>query len=270
MSTSPAHPLVSIVIPTFNGERYFMEALESCLSQTYSNIEVIIVDDFSSDNSAKLAESVAVRDSRVRVIRRDVNGGVSRAFNTGFRVATGRYLTRLAQDDAFYPHAIEIMVDTLERENGIDIAYCDMDQIDENGSVLYQLITNPPSTALLPCNRLGLCVMWSRALMDTVGWFDPKAELAEDYDFWLRASLLDFKFFKVQAAPQIKFRLHKSQASITKVRQCDAAVIRVHIQYLWRLVKRSPFSLRRWMKLLRSLARFALFTCKHGWVSSGR
>lgn len=261
-------PLVSIVVPCFNGELFIMEALESCLSQTYKNIEVILVDDCSSDNSAKIADLVGSRDNRLRVVRREVNGGISRAFNTGFRAAKGQYLTRLAVDDRLYPDAVELMVNALETGKGVQLAYCDMEQIDENGRVLYPLIANPPGTALLPRNRLGLCVMWTRNLMDQVGWFNPKTDLAEDYDFWLRASL-DFTFCKVNASPQLAFRLHKNQASLVRATSLYGATIRVQVRHLWRLVKRSPFSFHRWIKLLRSSARLALFACKHRWPSPG-
>jgi glycosyltransferase involved in cell wall biosynthesis len=88
--------LVSIVIPVYGGTRFLGEAIESCLAQTYRDIEIIVVDDASPDESAEIAEGYARRDARVRLVRRAINGGVSRAFNSGFDVARGEYLTRLA------------------------------------------------------------------------------------------------------------------------------------------------------------------------------
>lgn len=269
MSADATRPLVSIIVPVYNGERYLMEALESCFAQTYRNLEIIVVDDCATDASASIAETAAAADPRLRVIRRPVNGGIARAFNTGFQAAKGSYLTRLAQDDAFYPQAVECMVDALECDPSCDLAYGDMDQIDEQGRVLFQIITNPPDSAVLPRNRLGLCVLWTRRLMDATGWFDPKMELAEDYDYWLRASL-EFKFCKVQAAPLFRFRIHSGQASVAKAAKLSAAIIRVHILYRWRLVKLAPFSLSRWIKMFRSQARLALFFCRHGWVKNSR
>ena len=83
--------LVSIVIPCYNGLRFLPQAIESCLRQTYRDLEVIVVDDASPDDCAAIAERYASRDDRVRVIRRPANGGVSRAFNTGFEAARGEY-----------------------------------------------------------------------------------------------------------------------------------------------------------------------------------
>jgi glycosyltransferase involved in cell wall biosynthesis len=243
MRPSAKQPLVSIVVPSFNGEEFVMDALESCLAQTYKNIEVVCVNDCSSDFTVWHAEAIGGTEKRLHFIQREVNGGISRAFNTEFKAATGRHLARLACDDIFFPHAIEVIVGALVRVKDVDLVYCDMDQIDENDQLLYS-ITNPPATALLPRNRLELCVMWTRALMDSVGWLDPSAELAEDYDFWLRASM-DFRFLKVEVPPQLGFRIHGKQASIAKGRKFDAAAIRVQVYYLWRCVKRSPFRFTR-------------------------
>src|SRR6516165_8538835 len=78
--------LVSVVIPCFRGERFLAKAVESCLGQAYPLIEIIVVDDASPDSCAAIAERYALADGRVRVVRRPSNGGVSRAFNSGYEV----------------------------------------------------------------------------------------------------------------------------------------------------------------------------------------
>src|SRR6059036_3925673 len=94
----PAVPgLVSVVIPCYGGARFLAEAIESCLGQTFGDREVIVVDDASPDASAEVAARYARADGRVRLLRRQTNGGVSKAFNTGFRRARGEYFSRLAQ-----------------------------------------------------------------------------------------------------------------------------------------------------------------------------
>jgi hypothetical protein len=93
MSTEFVPGLVSIVIPCYKGERWLGEAIESCLAQTYSPIEIILVDDASPDSCAAIAERYAEVDARVRVLRRPQNGGVSRAFNAGFEIASPLIVT---------------------------------------------------------------------------------------------------------------------------------------------------------------------------------
>ncbi len=106
MNDVSENPRISVVIPCYNGAPYLSEAIESCLRQTMTDFEIVIVDDASPDDCAQIAERFARSDPRIRLIRREKNGGVSAAFNSGFAVARGRFFTRLAQDDVFYPDAL--------------------------------------------------------------------------------------------------------------------------------------------------------------------
>src|SRR5262249_36647073 len=127
MTSAIVSGMVSIVIPCYKGERFLAEAIESCLRQTYEPPEIIIVDHASPDSCAAIAARCAERDGRVRLVRREANGGVSRAFNTGFEAARGEFFTRLAQDDIFEPDAVARLVTGL-RSGGPDagLAYCDV------------------------------------------------------------------------------------------------------------------------------------------------
>src|SRR3954470_14326108 len=127
--------LVSIIIPCYGGARFLPEAIESCLRQTHRELEVIVVDDSSPDDSAAVAQSYAASDSRVRLIRRPQNGGVSRALNTGLEAARGAYLTRLAQDDLFDESAIGVMQKHLMERPEAGLVYCDYYVINDRGTV---------------------------------------------------------------------------------------------------------------------------------------
>ncbi len=199
---SPSQALVSIVIPCYKGSRFLAETIDSCLKQTYREIEVIVVDDASPENDAEIAESRAARDSRVRVVRRAQNGGVSRAYNSGYAVARGDYFTRLSQDDMFREDAIEIMLRCLqEAPANVGLVYCDMQKVDENGRWLSRWnqaddpyaadpdakpVSSPDESALFPTQEVGLCVMWRRSVYEAVGPFRPRYDFAEDYEFYLR------------------------------------------------------------------------------------
>ena len=116
------HPLVSVVMPAYNAAPYIEEAIRSALSQSWSNLEVVVVNDGSKDDTAILAR--AIGDDRVRVIDR-ANGGVSNARNTGVDAAHGEFIAFLDADDALHPRAIEFKMDALQRA-GADWAYSDM------------------------------------------------------------------------------------------------------------------------------------------------
>lgn len=222
---------------------------------------MLFVDDCSPDGSLAIAQSMATHNSRLCIIRRDCNGGISRAFNSGFEAARGEYLTRLAADDVFYPTAIEIMVRELERTPEAGLVYCDMDQIDEHNQILYPMIVNPPDEALMPRNRMGLCVMWRQEVIKKIGYFDPSLDAAEDYDFWLRASLY-FAVHKVDAGPQLGFRIHPDQTSIKRENQLISSTIRAQMRYCLSLAKRSPVQIRPWLKTVRSAVRLSVHHLK--------
>nr|WP_304429678.1 glycosyltransferase family 2 protein [uncultured Acetatifactor sp.] len=109
--------LVSIIIPVYNVERYLVECLDSVLKQTYNNIEVICVDDASTDNSLSILEKYASQDKRLQVIRKEENVGLASARNAGFDIAIGKYVYYLDSDDYIDLNAIELLYSYAEKYN---------------------------------------------------------------------------------------------------------------------------------------------------------
>lgn len=105
-------PLVSIIIPIYNSEKYLPKTISSCMNQSYDNIEIILVDDGSVDSSLTICNRFAEADKRIKVIHQD-NAGVSAARNTGMRCAIGEYVFFLDSDDEIYPNSIEILVNDM-------------------------------------------------------------------------------------------------------------------------------------------------------------
>ena len=114
--------LVSVIIPAYNIEEYIGRCLDSVLSQTYENLEIIVVDDGSSDGTGKILDDYERKDSRIKVIHKE-NGGVSSARNKGLDVATGGYIGFVDGDDLIAPEMYETLVNLLEEEDA-DIAHC--------------------------------------------------------------------------------------------------------------------------------------------------
>lgn len=224
-------PLVSIVIPCYRGEQYLAQAIESCLAQSYDELEVIVVDDRSPDNCAAIAEAFARCFPNVRLLRRPQNGGVSQAFNSGFATANGSYFTRLAQDDVFRPDAIEKMVALLESCPDMGLTYCDCILTDQELRPLRRWTTGAPENALTLDNDLGLCVMWRREVWETCGGFDSDFDTAEDYEYWLRVQK-HFRLAKCGEEAPFYLRLHDEMGSVNSSIRQRFAVTRARCRHL--------------------------------------
>ena len=181
-----ALPNVSIVLPTYNGSQYLSSSIESCLGQTHSNIELIIVDDGSTDR--RLQDILNnYHDPRVQVIRHDKNKGLPVALNTGFAKATGEYLTWTSDDNIYDASAIAKMVDCLVSNPGTDFVYCRAWLVNETGEIISELKTAPVSE-LKNYNCVGACFLYTRKVYETIGDYNSRVSLSEDYEYWVRVA----------------------------------------------------------------------------------
>ncbi len=126
-------PRVSVLMTTYNGERFLSQAIESILSQSFADLELIIVDDGSTDSSASIIRSFSARDSRVRGIFLDRNLGVAKAANRGLRATRGKYIARMDSDDLCHPDRLAKQVTYLEKYPEIFVLGCRSANIDEFG-----------------------------------------------------------------------------------------------------------------------------------------
>ena len=108
-------PMISVIMSTYNRENYLPAAMESILNQTYTDFEFIIIDDASTDNTAKLLQEYQEKDSRIVVISNPQNLGYNKNLTTGFKLAKGKYLARMDDDDISLPTRFEKQVDFLEK-----------------------------------------------------------------------------------------------------------------------------------------------------------
>lgn len=143
---SSRRPLVSVVTPVFNAERFIGETIASLRAQTFNDWEQVLVDDCSSDRTPELIAEQAAVDPRIRIIRHEHNGGVAAARNTAFEHARGRYVAFLDADDQWLPAKLERQVEFMQR-GGYAFSYHQYRCIDETGSVITpEPLWMPPST----------------------------------------------------------------------------------------------------------------------------
>ena len=176
-------PKISIILPTYNGSKYIRQSIDSCLNQTYKNLELIIVDDGSSDKTPGIIKSY--KDKRIKYIRHKKNKGLPFALNTGFANATGEYLTWTSDDNQYLPEAIEKMLSYLNSDKKIDFVYADyFNYISETGEKL--LVKMKDSNILVKENVIGPCFLYSRTVYKNIGDYNAKYFLVEDYEYWIR------------------------------------------------------------------------------------
>lgn len=133
MSSAPGLPLISVVIASYNGERYIREQLDSILQQTYPNLEIIIIDDKSKDGTLEILKEYAATETPGRIIKlvsNDVNLGYVKNFEKGFLLANGSLIAPSDQDDVWHKSKISVLYDNITDH---EIIYCNSELIDENG-----------------------------------------------------------------------------------------------------------------------------------------
>lgn len=198
--------LVSIVVPCFDSADFIRQALDSILSQTYTDLEVIALNDGSSDETGAILDAYARSDRRVTVLHQD-NQQLPRTLSRGFRLARGEFLTWTSADNRLKPTCIAKMVDALERHPDWDMLYANYDMIGEGGEPLrgttwldaYQVplgsehICLPSDTAELnvwPNNYIGGAFLYRARVAWLLGDYSPARFLMEDYDYWMRVNEL--------------------------------------------------------------------------------
>jgi glycosyltransferase involved in cell wall biosynthesis len=176
-------PKVSIILPTHNGAKYIRKSIESCLNQTYKNIELIIVDDGSTDETPEIIRSF--KDERIKHFRHKKNAGLPNALNTGFANSHGEYLTWTSDDNYYLATAIEELLAFLRKNSDVDFVYADYwVHYFETGYEELRRLPDPNNLAKENC--VGACFLYTRRVYEAVGNYDPRYRLVEDYDYWIR------------------------------------------------------------------------------------
>lgn len=150
-------PLVSIIIPIYNSEKFIAEAVESVQKQTYHNWEIILVDDCSTDNSSSIVLEMMQKDERIQFHRLNTNSGTGIARKLGVSKASGRYISFLDADDLWKPKKLEKQLNFL-KENNLPFTFSYYDWIDEEGELLNKRVEAPQNLSyrqLFFCNYIG-------------------------------------------------------------------------------------------------------------------
>ena len=178
-------PLVSVVIPMYNAQQFIKETLLSVINQTYTNIEIIVVDDMSKDKSATIVKDLSNKDDRIKYIYLKENKGVANARNIGIEAAQGRYIAFIDSDDLWKENKLERQIEFM-LENKYEFTYTEYEFISENGESLNKII---PVEKQVNYKKLlsGICIGCSPVLIDRnyIQKIYMENVKHEDYVTWL-------------------------------------------------------------------------------------
>ena len=189
---------VSIITPSWNSEKYIKKTIESVQNQTYSNWEMIIVDDCSSDNTVKIVQEISKTDPRVRILKQSTNGGAAKARNRSLKEATGRYVAYLDADDIWKPSKIEKQIRFM-KEHKCGFSCASYEVIDDEGNALNKEVHMLPSVdyvGFLTNNLLQTVgIMVDTGIVDKKYLVMPDIRRRQDAATWLQVLKAGYKCY---------------------------------------------------------------------------
>src|SRR3954468_6189958 len=218
----PDTPAVSVLMPAYNVEPYIGDAVRSVLAQSFTDFELLVVDDGSTDGSAEAVRPLADRDSRIRLVQQ-ANRGLAGACNTALRMARGEFFALLDSDDLWEPAFLAEQLAILDAQPGLDI-------VTGNGWMLggarHGDLARPcpdprpaPDLAAILGDEQAVFIMsvFRRTVYEAVGCFDEALRTNEDYDFWLRAAIHGCRFAR-NDRPLGHYRIRDDSLSASEMR----------------------------------------------------
>lgn len=206
-------PLISILMPVYNGEKYIRESVDSILSQTFTDFEFLIVEDGSTDGTVEILAEYARKDSRIRIIYNEKNSGVAESLNRGLKLACGEYIARMDADDVSLPERLAVQVAyLLEHPNvsvcGTFLSIYGTEQIwdapVENEAIRAQLL-------FYSCLYHPTIIMKKETVVSFGTEYDLNAVHAEDYHLWARLSLQKKVIFANIPLQLLKYRIYSEK-----------------------------------------------------------
>jgi glycosyltransferase involved in cell wall biosynthesis len=209
----PKQPLVSLITSTYNRKSLVIEAIDSVLSQTYCNIEYIVIDDASTDNTYQFLKNKYSK--RIKILKNKKNVGQVASLNKGWFLSKGKYIGYLSDDDYLYPEAITELVSALNFNKKSVCVFPDCDLVDKNSIIVKKNICKPfnlEDTLITQNCFIGPGALFRRSAYNKAGPWNDKLKLNPDREFWIRMSEIG----DIQMLPKTlaAYRIHKDSTSV--------------------------------------------------------
>jgi glycosyltransferase involved in cell wall biosynthesis len=228
-------PLVTVLMPVYNGEKYLREAIESILNQTFSDFEFLILDDGSTDNSLDIIQSY--KDSRIRVVQNDENLRLIATLNKGIQLAQGEYIARMDCDDISLPKRLERQVEFMNLNPDVGICGSWVKTIGEKKGYLWNFPTSfseIKTKLLFRCTFAHPSIMIRKSMFTKHNlYYDSNYLHAEDFELWQRSC----EYFSLRNIPEVllKYRILSSSISHSNSEIQSMTLRRIHEKTILRL-----------------------------------
>lgn len=227
-------PTITVLLSVYNAENYVGIAIESILKQSFTDFELIAVDDCSTDKSWDIVQQYMKQDSRVIAKRNEVNLGGCKTLNVGLKLAKGKYIARLDNDDWSYPNRLEKQFDFLEAHPDVGIVGGVMEIMNQHGEVTGKRKYNISDQEIR--NKI-FCyspfshplVMIRKSILDKVGSYDPAYAPADDYELYFRIG--NESQFANLPDVIMRYRVIPSSITFMQTKKMELATINVRNQY---------------------------------------
>lgn len=245
---SKADPLLSVVMPVYNGEKYLAEAIESVLSQSYSHFEFIIIDDGSTDGTELVVSEYVKKDARIRYLKLEKNAGISNALNIGIKFSKGEYVVRMDCDDIACPDRFSKQWQYF-RENAAST--------DILGSYFCLFYDESPNECMtIPVSSRNFhdgnspvhhpTCMIKRDIFFQHGWYDSEYDNAEDVDLWFRWFAKGVRFSNLEEV-LYKKRVHKGSVSVSRIKHQVYIMLKINLKAIFKY--RIKFTVRGYLRI---------------------
>lgn len=262
-------PIVSVIIPTYNRANYLEKSIRSVLSQNILDIEIIVINNYSTDNTLEVINSF--NDKRIKIIHFKNDGVIARSRNQGLVQSSGKYISFLDDDDLWCPDKLELQIEYLETHPELSLVYSNAIIIDENGTRKGYLLNQEKAKQgrvfldLLGGNFITiLTVLMRRELLESIGLFNEEPSLiaVEDYEYWMR---LAFSFgFGYINKPLALYRIH----SVSMSKKNSVALLRQKV--LQMLLSNRNVAEKYHDEIVRNIERLNFSASVYHWSISDR
>jgi len=209
-------PLVSVIMASYNSEKYIPDAIESILSQTMKDFELIIYDDSSTDKTFQIAQEYAKGDSRIVVCRNEKNLGVSETSNKAISISKGKYICKMDSDDVSYPYRLEVQSSFLENNPDVVMVGGNVLMVNEDLTPIQEKKFPKKHEEIIDASFLLVTVQQGASMINrsklpsNFPWYDPEIRTGEDWDLFYKLAPYG-KFANIDKI-MIKYRRYKGQS----------------------------------------------------------